>query len=416
MTMTTPLDSLLGDLAAYLGTPDTACIGLPPAAYTSTELHALERERIFGHSWLCVGRDEYVANPGDYYRIDVLDEPMIIVRGADGVVRALNAACRHRNMLVVQGRGNARSFTCPYHSWSYATDGRLLAAPHMEQSRAFDKASCRLPEYRLERWMGFLFVNLDDAAAPLQPVMASMERAVANYRIAEQTEVFHYEAEWAGNWKLAAENSMEYYHHIGLHAGTVGVQMPAKGTYIPAVPATDDTFTHERCRMGERFLAGQDHPMNPRGDLRGLTEEELTTGYLVYVFPAFTMAMRPGTNNWLSFRPAGPERTTVLGGYLLWKDIAREDPEVARARAEMIEKVNAEDSLATIELAKAMRSTKAARGPLSHMEGTIAQFYKYLARTLAADRAQAAKPAEEIERRSVGETGRSPASRPTYSQ
>ena len=243
-------------------------------------------------------------NPGDYYRIDVLDEPMIIVRGADGVVRALNAACRHRNMLVVQGRGNARSFTCPYHSWSYATDGRLLAAPHMEQSRAFDK-SCRLPEYRLERWMGFLFVNLDDDAAPLQPVMASMERAVANYRIAEQTEIFHYEAEWAGNWKLAAENSMEYYHHIGLHAGTVGVQMPAKGTYIPAVPATDDTFTHERCRIGERFLAGHDHPMNPRGDLRGLTEEELTTGYLVYVFPAFTMAMRPGTNNWL-FPPRRP--------------------------------------------------------------------------------------------------------------
>ena len=110
------------------------------------------------------------------------------------------------------------------------------------------------------------------------------------------------------------------------------------------------------------------------------------------------MAMRPGTNNWLSFRPAGPERTTVLGGYLLWKDIAREDPEVARARAEMIEKVNAEDSLATIELAKAMRSAKAARGPLSHMEGTIAQFYKYLARTLAADHAAAAKTAREPKR------------------
>ena len=396
--MTDMLEVLLDDLAAYLGTPDEACVSLTPAAYTSPSLYALEVERIFRHSWLCVGRDEYVANPGDYYRIDVMDEPMIIVRGADGIVRALNAACRHRNMLVVQGRGNARGFTCPYHSWSYATDGRLLSAPHMERSRVYDKAACRLPEYRLDRWMGFLFVNLDDDAAPLQPVMASMDRAVANYRVAEQTEVFHYEAEWAGNWKLAAENSMEYYHHIGLHAGTVGVQMPAKGTYIPNAPATDETFTHERCRMGERFLAGQDHPMNPRGDLRGLTEEELTTGYMVYVFPAFTMAMRPGTNNWLSFRPAGPERTTVLGGYLLWNDIAREDPAVARARAEMIAKVNEEDSRATIELAKAMRSAKAARGPLSHFEGTIAQFYKYLARTLAADRATATA-AERRERR-----------------
>jgi hypothetical protein len=182
---------------------------------------------------------------------------------------------------------------------------------------------------------------------------------------------------------------MEYYHHIALHAGTVGVQMPARGTYIPAVPATDETFTHERCRMGESFLGGEAHPMNPKGDLRGLTQEELTTGYMVYVFPAFTMAMRPGTNNWLSFRPDGPEKTKVLGGYLLWKDIAMEDPELGRQRRDMIEKVNYEDSLATSELAKAMRSRKATRGPLSHFEGTVAQFYKYLARTLAADRASA---------------------------
>ncbi len=390
--MTRTLDALLDDLAAYPATPDNACVSLPREAYISPELYALEVREIFEKSWLCVGRDEYVPNPGDYYCIDVMGEPVVIVRGSDGRVRALNAVCRHRSMPVVQGIGNAGRFTCPYHAWTYATDGRLIGAPHMEQSQVFDKAACRLPQYRLDDWQGFLFVNLDDDAAPLQPVMASMDRATAGYRIAEQTEVFHYETVWDGNWKLSAENSMEYYHHIALHASTVGVQLPARNTYIPAVPAADETFTHERCRMGERFLGGEDHPMNPRGDLRGLSEEELTTGYLVFVFPAFTMAMRPGTNNWLSFRPDGPERTRVLGGYLLWKDIAVEDPELARARREMIEKVNQEDSLATTELAKAMRSRKAARGPLSHFEGTVAQFYKFLARMLAADRIAARQP------------------------
>jgi len=383
-TMTTTLEALLDDLGDYLGKADTACFSLPREAYVSPELHALEVKRIFEKSWLCVGRDEYVLNPGDYYTIDVMDEPVIIVRGKDGTVRALNAACRHRSMLVVQGRGNARNFTCPYHAWSYGTDGHLIGAPHMEQSQIFDKQACSLPQYRLDSWMGFLFVNLDDEAAPLRLAMASMDKAVANYRVGEQTEIFHYEAEWEGNWKLSAENSMEYYHHIALHAGTVGVQLPARGTYISAAPATDDSFTHERCRMGEKFVGGENHPMNPKGDLRGLTAEELTTGYMVYIFPAFTMAMRPGTNNWLSFRPAGPERTKVLGGYLMWKDIAEEDPALGRERRAIIEKVNQEDSLATSELAKAMRSRKAARGPLSHFEGTIAQFYKYLARTLAA--------------------------------
>src|SRR5262249_27585824 len=150
----------------------------------------------------------------------------------------------------------------------------------------------------------------------------------------------------------------------------------------------------------ERFLAGADHPMNPRGDLSGLTQEELSTGYMVYVFPAFTMAMRPGTNNWLSFRPDGPERTQVLGGYLMWRDIAALDPEIGRQRREMIAKVNEEDSRATTELAKAMRSRKATRGPLSHFEGTIAQFYKYLARTLVAPREGPAETSSPSARKS----------------
>lgn len=388
------LDDLLDELARYVTTPEDSCWSLPKDAYLSPDLHDREVREIFQKSWLCVGRDEYVPNPGDYYTIDLLDEPIVIVRGTDGTVRALNSACRHRYMPVVEGKGNAKRFVCPYHSWTYATDGRLLGAPHMEGSRVFDKASCSLPAYRLENWMGFLFVNLDDDAAPLQVTMASMEAVTNNYRIHQQTEVFHYEMTWNGNWKLSAENSMEYYHHIGLHAGTVGVQMPAKGTYFPEHPPVDESFTHERCRMGDEFLGGADHPLNPRGDLTGLTEEELSTGYLVYVFPAFTMAMRAGTNNWLSFRPSGPEKTEVLGGYLMWKDLVQDDPEVTKARAELIEKVNTEDALATTELARVMRSRKAARGPLSPFERTIAQFYKYLGRTLAGDRVNLQQAAE----------------------
>jgi len=117
------LDELLDDLAAYVDTPETSCFSLPPDAYLSPELNALEVRAIFEHSWLCVGREEYAPAPGDYYTIDVMGEPVVIVRGTDGVVRALNTACRHRAMPVVTGRGNARRFVCPYHSWAYATDG-----------------------------------------------------------------------------------------------------------------------------------------------------------------------------------------------------------------------------------------------------------------------------------------------------
>jgi hypothetical protein len=106
------------------------------------------------------------------------------------------------------------------------------------------------------------------------------------------------------------------------------------------------------------------------------------------------MAMRVGTNNWLSFRPDGPEKTKVLGGYLMWKDVVAAEPGLGEQRRALIEQVNREDALATTELAKVMRSRKAARGPLSHFEGTILQFYRYLARTLASDRGAVKRAAE----------------------
>ena len=125
----------------------------------------------------------------------------------------------------------------------------------------------------------------------------------------------HYQTEWAGNWKLSAENSMEYYHHVGLHKDTVGGQLPAKNTYLPASPE-DGSFTHERCRMDDAYIGGEEHP------------------------------------------------------------------NIAEERRELILKVNEEDAKATTELAKVMRSSKAQRGPLSPFEGTLVEFYRYLARSL----------------------------------
>jgi phenylpropionate dioxygenase-like ring-hydroxylating dioxygenase large terminal subunit len=374
-------EQLLNTLDEYQTLDDHNCLTLPPDAYFSPQLYEIEVEQIFKKEWLCVGREEQIPAAGDYYTIDVLREPMIIVRGPDNVIRALNSICRHRYMPVVQGSGNAQRFICPYHAWTYDTEGQLTAAPYMQGSLRFEKQSCRLPEYRIETWFGFIFVNLDDDAAPLAPRMGELQRHIAHYRVDVQKQVLPYSAEWAGTWKFAAENSMEYYHHVGLHKDTVGVQLPAAGTYV-LPPPRDRSFAHERCTMGRAFKAGQSHSMNPAGRLDLFTEEELGTAYLVYVFPAFTMAMRPNGNNWLSFRPSGPERTHVLGGYLVTPELLDTTPEIVEQRRELIARVNEEDSLATTELARVIKSMKAQRGPLGPFEGTIAQFYRYVARSL----------------------------------
>ncbi len=144
-TADSALDGLLEVFAEYLTLEDNECLSLPPQAYGCAALHSRELDKIFHHEWLCVGREEYLPEPGDYYDFDLLGDPLIIVRGQDTQIRALSNVCRHRYMPLVSGRGRTDRFVCPYHAWGYDTQGQLIAAPHMEGSKRFQMRDCRLP-------------------------------------------------------------------------------------------------------------------------------------------------------------------------------------------------------------------------------------------------------------------------------
>ena len=217
---------------------------------------------------------------------------------------------------------------------------------------------------------------------------------LANYRTDELLTGFSYDAVWEGNWKLATENGMEFYHHMGLHAATLEETVPAKGASVDPAPESR-RFTHTRCLFSDasapadggfaRFL--------PHG--HGFTEQEISTVYAIGLFPNISLAMTTDSNNWLSFIPLGPERTRVIGGYVIAPWCRDQDPERVAQRNELIYRVNEEDAQATWRLQAVMRSSRAKPGPLNVREGTVAQFYKYLARTLAPDRAASLVPAAE---------------------
>ena len=164
--------------------PATAS-ALPPRYYTDPAIYKLEEERIFRKQWMFVGREDEVAQPGDYITIDIAGTPLIIVRDQQGTVRALSGSCLHRYMPVAEGAGNRSSFQCPYHLWTYGLDGQLIGAPEMEHATVFDKSACRLPEARLEVWEGFIFVNLDPEAEPLSPQLETLSRRLAGYHLGE---------------------------------------------------------------------------------------------------------------------------------------------------------------------------------------------------------------------------------------
>lgn len=206
---------------------------LPAEAFTSPDVYGREIEAIFLREWLCAGRVDQVPNPGDYFSLDLLGDRLVVVRGKDDEVRVLSRVCRHRAAEVVSGQGNARSFQCPYHSWSYQLDGALIGAPFMESAEGFDRDACRLPALRSEVWEGWIFVNFDSQAAPLGPQLAPLSKLLARYQMSKMVAVETATFDSQFNWKVLTDNFMEAYHHIAIHRDTLEPLFPAKRSNVP---------------------------------------------------------------------------------------------------------------------------------------------------------------------------------------
>ncbi len=156
---------------------------LPPWCYTSRDFYDREVERIFARCWNFMGRADRIPEPGDYFTVDFVGRPLIVVRGRDGEIRAFDNVCRHRGSTIMEGVGNCRVFVCPYHSWSYELDGRLRRAPEMDRTSGFDMSDWGLHPVRLETWGGFLFVNFDPGAGPLSAYLGDLPERLASHRL-----------------------------------------------------------------------------------------------------------------------------------------------------------------------------------------------------------------------------------------
>ena len=157
---------------------------LPGRYYTSPEVFADERERIFGRHWICVGRAASLEAPGDYRLVEIAGESLIVLRDHSGERHAYYNVCRHRGTRLCEApRGRlSETIQCPYHAWTYALDGRLIGAPHMNEVEGFDKKSYPLHRVALHEWEGFLFLNLDPAAAPGPQWFAPRHRRHCDHR------------------------------------------------------------------------------------------------------------------------------------------------------------------------------------------------------------------------------------------
>lgn len=192
--------------------------------YTSEAILAEEMERLFGRCWLFVAHESELRKAGDFVTTDIAGQPVIAIRGEDGILRVFLNTCRHRGALVeTEPRGCRSEFRCLYHHWEYDTRGRLALVPRQEGYRdGFDKAALGLvPIARVETFHGLVFANLDPDAPDLLEYLGPAEphlREIATYEGRPMESMGCFEYTYEGNWKLLYENTLDDYHAEYLHS------------------------------------------------------------------------------------------------------------------------------------------------------------------------------------------------------
>ena len=370
--MTGDLATIFAALERVRTTDPDRARGMPGVFYTSPAMLEIEREHVFRAGWVCIGHAGEVSKPGDFFTTELVDEPLLVVRGRNGGIKVLSNVCRHRGNLVAEGRGNRKLFLCGYHAWTYDTDGALVGAPLMEGRPAFSKADCGLKPIRSEVWQNFIFVNLDGAATPLADNLAPILPQVRNYHNEERYLYFSREEVWATNWKNLVENFMEGYHLSVTHPKTLDPYTPT--SLCQYVPGTEHYAAY---KAHYRPVSPQRQPYHP-----DLTAEERRYSFLFNVFPSFVVTYISHLTVYLCLRPAGPDAVTIRWG------IAGHEPEIDPATlagyVDFANEFNAEDRAKLETLQRGLKSAFYTPGPLAGQdyEGTIQDFHRYLARTL----------------------------------
>lgn len=186
-------------------------MGMTAAAYTADAVYAADLDAVFARNWLFAAHTADVRTPGAYRVIDVAGEQILVWRDRDGTVRAFYNVCRHRgSRLAVQRCGATTTLRCPYHQWTYRSDGGLAGARLMGDG--FDPRRWPLVEVASRELGGLLFVCLADEPPPFQPAADAIGPQIAAHGLDHTVVVARETYAVAANWKTLVENNRECYH------------------------------------------------------------------------------------------------------------------------------------------------------------------------------------------------------------
>ncbi len=194
---------------------------LPGGVYSSPEIYAMEKERIFMTHWLSVGRVEEIPNVGDYMTFNVMNEPIVISRPSADEIKVFMNMCLHRGVAVASGCGHANDFSCPYHAWLFDVGGKLVATPGMKESEV-DMKGKSLKQLPVRIWRGWIFTNFSQDPRPFEDFIAPYEKNLWWFLSGECVLADKVEIDIKCNWKFLVENLIDIYHVGVIHKDTFG--------------------------------------------------------------------------------------------------------------------------------------------------------------------------------------------------
>ncbi|HJT92560.1 MAG TPA: aromatic ring-hydroxylating dioxygenase subunit alpha [Mycobacterium sp.] len=360
--------------------------------YVSDSVFAAEQERIFENMWFCAVRSSDLALPGKFRTVQIGRESVLLVRGRDGLLRGFLNICRHRGaQLCTERQGEVRrNIRCPYHSWTYALDGKLMAAPNIasltdETGAAIDRYRLGLVPVALTEWLGYAWVCLSDTPPPFEEVVAEATvrlgdpDAINRYGIGGLDVGHRVVYDVAANWKLIVENFMECYHCSSIHPELVGV-LPefARGMAAQANVGRGAEFGSEVSGFTVDGSAGFDR-------LPGITDDQDRRYYAITVKPAVFINLVPDHIVFHRMFPVSPSRTIVECDWLYTADVVSSGRDVSHS-VELFHRVNEQDFEACERTQPAM-SSRAYRqgGVLVPAEHHIAEFHQWVVSCLGAE-------------------------------
>ena len=281
----------------------------------SPEVFAREQEKIFSRQWILVGHQSQIARPGDYFVSEVSGESLIVVRDKRGEIHGFYNVCRHRGSRLIENRNGQLSaaIQCPYHAWTYAFDGRLIGAPHMDDVPGFNKTEYSLHPVNVGLWEGFIFVNLADASAQrggyisLNEWFVPLTGKFSRWNLPALRPAKRIEYDVRANWKLIFQNYSECYHCPGVH--------PELSKISPYDSSENDLT--EGPFLGGLMRIASDKSLTMSGRTCALPvgdfgNEDFRFVFYYSIFPNMLLSLHPDYVMVHQLQPQSPERTLIL--------------------------------------------------------------------------------------------------------